>query len=144
MNRLIYIPIIMAVSLFVALGTVTGVSASQHESDVYKQICSKWADDDPDRPEVCKDNTASKDQKPSDNRIYGPNGILTSVVRLFLTAAAVIAVIMVIIGGFKYVLSTGDPAKINSAKNTILFAIIGLAVALMAQVIIVFVVNRVL
>lgn len=52
------------------------------------------------------------------------------------------AVIMVIIGGFKYVISNGDSNSINSAKNTILYAIIGLVVAGLAQVLVRYVLSR--
>ena len=46
------------------------------------------------------------------------------------------AVIMIIIGGFKYVTSGGDSAKISSAKSTIFYALIGLVVVALAQVIV--------
>ena len=44
----------------------------------------------------------------------------------------IIAVVVIIIGGFKYTMSQGDAAKVKSAKDTILYAIIGLIVALAA------------
>lgn len=53
------------------------------------------------------------------------------------------AVIMIIIGGFKYVTSQGDSNNINSAKNTILYALIGLVVVALAQVLVRFVLGRV-
>ena len=53
----------------------------------------------------------------------------------------VVAVIFVIIGGFKYTTSQGDPGKVQSAKNTIMFALIGLAVAISAFAITQFVMN---
>ncbi len=49
---------------------------------------------------------------------------------------------MIIIGGFKYVTSTGDSASISSAKNTILYALVGLAVVSLAQVLVHFVLNK--
>ena len=48
----------------------------------------------------------------------------------------VASVVMIIIGGFKYITAAGDSNSINSAKNTILYAIIGLVVAALAQVIV--------
>lgn len=54
-----------------------------------------------------------------------------------------IAVIMIIIGGLKYITSAGDSNSVNSAKNTILYAVIGLVVVLMAQILVKFVVSRV-
>lgn len=55
----------------------------------------------------------------------------------------VAAVIMIIIGGLRYVTSGGDSAAVNSAKNTILYAVIGLVVAALAQLIVQFVLNKV-
>lgn len=58
---------------------------------------------------------------------------------LFLVIA--VAVIMLIIGGFKYVVSQGDSSATQSAKNTILYAIIGIIVAIIAYAIVNFVVK---
>ena len=54
----------------------------------------------------------------------------------------VVAVIMVIVGGMKYVSSQGDSSGIASAKNTIVYALVGLVIVALAQVIVRFVVNR--
>jgi ABC-type Fe3+ transport system permease subunit len=61
---------------------------------------------------------------------------------LFSTVIGVIAVVMIIIAGIKYVTSTGDPASVNSAKNTMLYAVIGLVIAALAQVIVRFVLTQ--
>lgn len=66
-----------------------------------------------------------------------------TVVTILSFVVGIAAVIMVIIGGFKYVASSGDPAGTNSAKNTILFALIGLVIVALAQVIVRFVLNQV-
>jgi len=58
---------------------------------------------------------------------------------LFLIGA--ISVIMLIIGGVRYTLSGGDSAAVTSAKNTILYAVIGIIVAILAYAIISFVVG---
>jgi uncharacterized membrane protein YidH (DUF202 family) len=56
---------------------------------------------------------------------------------------AAIAVLVVTIAGLQYVLSQGDPQKTAKAKNTILYAVIGLVVAMMGYVIVSFVVGKV-
>lgn len=88
----------------------------------------------------CKDIT--KDQKPGNNAVYGPNGILTRITKVISIAVGVGAIIMIMIGGFKYILANGDSASISNAKNTILYAVIGLIVALVAQGIVIFVLNK--
>ncbi|PID32355.1 hypothetical protein CR970_01130 [Candidatus Saccharibacteria bacterium] len=68
------------------------------------------------------------------------NGIKT-VINIFSLIIGVIAVIMIIVGGFKYITSNGDSGNVTSAKNTILYAIIGLVIVALAQVIVRFVLN---
>jgi cytochrome bd-type quinol oxidase subunit 2 len=67
---------------------------------------------------------------------------IATVINLFSLVVGVVAVIMIIIGGFKYVISNGDSNNINSAKNTILYALIGLVIVAMSQVIVRFVLNE--
>jgi len=71
------------------------------------------------------------------------NGIIKTVVTLLSTIVGVAAIIMIIIGGFRYVISGGDAANTNSAKNTIIYALIGLLIAALAQVLVHFVLSKV-
>jgi len=64
------------------------------------------------------------------------------VINIFSLVVGFTAVIMIMIGGFKYITSTGDSASVNSAKNTILYAIVGLIIVALAQVIVKFVLGR--
>lgn len=68
---------------------------------------------------------------------------ISAAINLISIVVGVIAVIMIIVGGLKYILSSGDSNNINSAKNTILYAIIGLVIVAFAQVIVKFVLNKV-
>lgn len=74
--------------------------------------------------------------------ITGPNGVLTKVARIFSYLAGVSAIILLIVSGLMYVVSDGDPSKIGAAKNTIIYALVGLAVVIFAQAIIIFVLNK--
>lgn len=78
----------------------------------------------------------------TENPLVGPNGVLTRVIQIIVMITAIAAVIVIIVGGLKYILSSGDPNSVNSAKNTILYAIIGLVVAVIAQAIVSFVLRR--
>lgn len=66
-------------------------------------------------------------------------GSVLGIVNWLLFAVGVVAVIMLIWGGIKYATSAGDSNKVTAAKNTILYAIIGLAVAVLAFAIVSFV-----
>lgn len=71
------------------------------------------------------------------------NTIITTVINIFSLVVGVISVVMIIIGGLKYITSGGDSGNVSGAKNTILYAIIGLVVVALAQVIVRFVLQRV-
>lgn len=88
---------------------------------------------------LCGSNT---EQTIEDNSIFGQNGILTRAARIVAMIVGVASVIMIVVGGFQYIIASGDSTNITNAKNTILYAIIGLVVALVAQGIIMFVLVR--
>jgi hypothetical protein len=66
-------------------------------------------------------------------------GVIRTGINIFSWIVGIIAVVMVIVGGFQYVTSGGDSGKVTSAKNTIMYALIGLVIVAMAQVIVQFV-----
>jgi multisubunit Na+/H+ antiporter MnhB subunit len=66
------------------------------------------------------------------SQLFGPNSIFVTVTNIMLFIIGAIAVIMLIIGGIRYVVSAGDQNAVTSAKNTILYAIIGIVVAFLA------------
>lgn len=70
------------------------------------------------------------------------NKIITVVVNLISLAAGVIAVIMLIVAGFNYITSSGDPTKISHAKDSLIYAIVGLVIVAMAQFIVQYVLAR--
>jgi len=70
------------------------------------------------------------------------SGVIENITNILLFAIGVIAVIVIIIGGIKYTTSNGDASQIKSAKDTILYSVVGLIVAIMAWGIVSFVVGR--
>lgn len=71
-----------------------------------------------------------------------PGQIIAAITNTLLTVAGVIAVIMVIVGGIMYALSAGDSNKAGKAKDTILYAVIGLAITMLAYAIVNFVIGQ--
>jgi len=71
------------------------------------------------------------------------NNIITTVINIFSLVVGVVSVIMIIVGGLKYITSGGDSGNVTGAKNTILYAIVGLVVVALAQVVVRFVLTRV-
>ena len=73
--------------------------------------------------------------------LFGPTGAFRQITNTILYIVGIIAVIMLIIGGIKYVVSGGDAKKVTDAKNTVLYAIIGLVIAVFAYAIVNFVIS---
>lgn len=65
-----------------------------------------------------------------------------TIVNILSAIVGIVAVIMLIIGGFRYITAGGDSNSINSAKNTIIYALVGAVIATLAQVIVRFVLSR--
>ncbi len=65
--------------------------------------------------------------------------LIATAIDLFSLVIGIIAVVMIMVGGVKYITSQGDSGNVTAAKNTILYAIIGLVVVALAQLIVRFV-----
>jgi hypothetical protein len=70
------------------------------------------------------------------------NKLLTQAVNIFSAIVGVIAVIMIIVGGLRYITSGGAQDKVAGAKNTLIYAIIGLIIVALAQIIVHFVLQK--
>ena len=69
------------------------------------------------------------------------SSVLTTVTNILLFLMGAVSVIMLIIGGFRYVTSQGDQTQVQSAKNTILYSIVGIVVAILAYAAVNFVIS---
>jgi len=81
----------------------------------------------------CKSATGAK--------LLGKDSLVSAIINTLLIIIGAASVIMMIIGGLRYILSNGDQNAVTAAKNTILYSAIGLIVALMAYAITTFLVN---
>jgi hypothetical protein len=75
--------------------------------------------------------------------LFGNGGMITKIVNVILFLIAAVSVIMLIVGGFRYIISQGSQDKVTSAKNTILYAIVGLIIAILAYAIVNFVMGQI-
>ena len=73
--------------------------------------------------------------------LFGDGGIFRTITNVLLFIIGAISVIMLIIGGIRYVVSGGDSSAVTAAKNTILYAVIGIIVALLAYALVNFVID---
>ncbi len=74
--------------------------------------------------------------------LFGQSGVFKTITNVLLFLIGAISVIMLIIGGIRYVVSGGDSSAVQAAKNTILYAIVGVVVALLAYAVVNFVVGN--
>ena len=80
-----------------------------------------------------------KEEKSNDNLM----DTLTNIVNVIVAVVGFVAVVMIIVGGIMYTTSSGDSAKVKKAKDTIMYGVIGLVIALLAFAIVNFVLSSV-
>ena len=76
--------------------------------------------------------------------LFAEGGAFETVSKVLLFVIGAISVIMLIIGGIRYTISQGDSSQVTSAKNTILYSIVGLVVAILAYAAVDFVIGSLL
>lgn len=86
-----------------------------------------------------QDGANSAQGKDQSADLFGESGIFRTITNVLLFLIGAVSVIMLIIGGIRYTISGGDSTAVTSAKNTILYAVIGIIVALLAFAIVNFV-----
>lgn len=99
--------------------------------------------------DVCTDNTAVKpialctgQKDATTNPLTGPNGAFRIAANVVAILAGIVAVISIILAGFRYITSGGDPSKVKGAKDALVAAVIGVTVVALAQSIIIFILSR--
>lgn len=71
------------------------------------------------------------------------NSTLVTAIDILSMVVGIISVIMIIIAGMKYITASGDPGSIKGARNTVIYALVGLAIVALSQTIVKFVVREV-
>lgn len=107
-NALVALTLMLGVSGAVMVPTVSAVNVFEG--------CSA----DPENP-VCK--AESEDEASS---------MVVNVINILLYIIGIIAVVMIIIGGVRYTVSNGNSSQLKEAKDTIIYAVVGLVVAMVA------------
>ena len=88
-------------------------------------------------------NNALCSDTPTSNPVLGANGIIAKVTNIVTIIAGIAAVIMIVISGLQFVLANGDANRVATARNTIIFSVVGLIVIVLARFIIEFVVGKI-
>ena len=70
------------------------------------------------------------------------NTLITNILNVFSWVVGIVAVLMIIIAGFRYIVSGGESGGVTGAKNAILFAIVGIVIVAIAQIVVQFVLTK--
>lgn len=123
-------PVLILTGLAIPLAVPAIVSA-----DIQSSLCGAATTQSVNAGQV----NCQKATKGSESRFQG---ILTDIINIFSIIVGIAAVVMIIFGGFKYITSAGNQENIKSAKQTLIYAIIGLVIVALAQVIVKFVLTQ--
>jgi hypothetical protein len=116
--------LVMALAVVTSIGSAAAVPQSVSAITVFKE-CGAQADS-----AVCKSKADSA------------SSIIKNVINTALVILGSIAVLMIVIGGIRYTTSNGNSTHVKEAKDTIMYAVIGLVVAMTAFGIVNFVIDR--
>lgn len=124
----------LTIAAVMSLGLAMPALAQTAQDQINNGLCAGSNLQFTENPGQC--NTAGSD---ATSKI---NNIVHTIVNLLSAVVGIVAVIMIIVGGFRYITSGGNDTSVTSAKNTILYAIIGLVVVALAQIIVRFTLSK--
>ncbi len=103
---------VLSLATFIALGASTNASA-QNQS-------------------VIQDGAEAARGSGQPTELFGDTGVITTITNTLLFVVGALAVVMIIVGGIRYAISGGNASSVTAAKNTVLYAVVGLIIAFLA------------
>jgi hypothetical protein len=134
MNKHLIATWLTAVSLLLMPALFVAAPALAQTPDIQSGLCTGANLEFTDNPQ---DGCTSQDATAK------LTNLVHTIVNLLSAVVGIVAVIMIIVGGLRYITSGGNDTSVTSAKNTILYAIIGLIIVALAQIIVRFTLNKV-
>ncbi|HUC88235.1 MAG TPA: hypothetical protein VMR95_03755 [Candidatus Binatia bacterium] len=128
MKRLITMAILLLGMLLPALLTMQSASAV----DVLTGPNGPCSSTVVNKPLICNDDSTNS----TNNPIFGPSGIVTVAVRILSLIVGFLAIVFIIVQAIKLAASGGDSQAVASARSGIIYALVGLVVSVMAQVLV--------
>lgn len=101
--------------------------------DVTSEACQGISDS-----AVCKEAQQGQNSNP----LFGPEGILTSAVSLLGFVVGVLSVIVLIVAGIRFAINGSNAQEITTARNTVIYAVVGILVAILAQGVVQFILKK--
>lgn len=105
------------------------------------RICGQNRDNasDPKESAVCKDEKLEAGENP----IFGQGSVLAKVINLLTVIVGIVAVITIILAGLRYITSATNPQDVANARERVIYSLVALVIAAMAQLIVRFIIGRV-
>jgi hypothetical protein len=120
---------ITVIGLLMSLGIIMGLPVSIVAASPQSTVCSTLG--------------AGNDCNSTPSNGIDVNSAVTAVVNILSSVVGVIAVIMIIIAGIRFMTANGNSSNIASARSTMIYALVGLVVVALAQIIVNYVLSRV-
>lgn len=115
------------------LGILTTPAYISAQVPLFKDACSQTGGGpNGNQSSACRDAK----QKADENPLYGPDGIISIAVNILSIVVGIAAVVGIIVAGMKYLTSASNPQEANNARELVIYAVIGLMVASVAQVLV--------
>ena len=127
---------VLLFSFFVPFLAVTPVAA---EPIVDLSICTDALRNGDELPTICD---PAVDQTASDNILVGSQGMITRLTKVLVWISGILAVILMIISGLMFIFSSGNAESAGRARRTALYAVIGMVVAVIGQLIVSYVLDK--
>ena len=108
-------------------------STTVHAINPLDEACSKVSGEE--KPTACKESG-------SQNPLYGPGSLLNNITNGIALLGGAIAVIYMILAGYKMITSSGDSQSFGQARSSIIYGAVGLVVIVVARYLIAFVLAR--
>ena len=126
---------LIIIALLVPLFLVTNHMVSAY--DPFADTCDGVPTTGADSSTVCAERTKNT------NPLTGTSGLLVRAAQFVGLLTGIASILIMIYAGLKYVTSDGDTNTISQAKSTVTYAFVGLIVSLIAEGILVFIINSV-
>lgn len=134
MKRIVQLVRVALLTLVLGVALNNGAAVAYAQAPVHGTVASITSS----KEEVCQGAGITK----SCTGASALNSVVKAVLNLLSLIVGVAAVIMIIISGFRYITSGGDASKVSAAKSALIYAIIGLIIVALAQLIVRFVFTK--
>lgn len=112
--------IFVVLSIVLSFATLTALPATAHAATTKETVC----------------NAIGSGANCDDTNAGDLNSVIKSIINWLSLIVGLLAIVMIIFAGAKYITSGGDSNKVSSAKNALIYAIIGLVIVALSQVLV--------